>query len=112
MTKLKHTLPLILLLVLIAIAGWGARGQDSFVVQPGEMTFAQWWDKEGRGMPSANRDYAHQIWLKAQTNHIGIIQVHTGQSRTLKWNPLSSEEVRNETADGGVILTVQPRGSK
>lgn len=113
-SRTLRTLPLILLIALIGIAGWGvgARGQDSFVVRSGEfgeMTFAQWWDKEGSGMPSANRAFAQQVWLAAQANHTGIIQVHTGESRTLKWNPLSSEEVRNETADGGVILTVQPK---
>lgn len=43
---------------------------------------------------------------KPSTN---FIVVHTGESKTFLYNPLTHEEVRNETADGNVILTVQPK---
>lgn len=38
-----------------------------------------------------------------------VIVVHTGESRTLQWNPETHEEVRTETPDGNVMLTVQPK---
>lgn len=38
-----------------------------------------------------------------------ITVVHSGESLTIKWNPVTHKEVRNETADGGIILTVQPQ---
>lgn len=58
------------------------------------------------------------IWLLAATvfsvyalaaGQVEIIVVHSNQSKTLLWNPVTHEEVRNQTADGNVILTVQPR---
>jgi hypothetical protein len=53
------------------------------------------------------------VQVTAQDDHpltdISIINVRTHESRTLKWNPVTHEEVRNETADGNVILTVQPK---
>lgn len=41
-----------------------------------------------------------------------IIVVRSNESRTLLWNPETHHEVRNETADGNVILTVQPKERK
>lgn len=38
-----------------------------------------------------------------------IIVVHTDESLTLLYNPVTHHEVRNETADGNVILTVEPK---
>lgn len=38
-----------------------------------------------------------------------VIVVHTGESQTLMWNPETHEEVRTETPDGNVMLTVQPK---
>lgn len=58
------------------------------------------------------------IWLLAATvfsvyalaaGQVEIIVVYSNQSKTLLWNPATHEEVRNETADGNVILTVRPR---
>lgn len=40
-----------------------------------------------------------------------IIVVHTGESKTLHYNPATHEEVRNEMADGNVMLTVKPKES-
>ena len=39
-----------------------------------------------------------------------IIVVRSDESKTLLWNPTTHEEVRNETADGNVIMTVRPKG--
>lgn len=38
-----------------------------------------------------------------------IIVVHSGESKTLHYNPETHEEVRNEMADGNVMLTVKPK---
>lgn len=43
---------------------------------------------------------------------VEIIVVHSGQSKTLLYNPATHEEVRGETADGNVILTAQPKEQK
>lgn len=47
---------------------------------------------------------------RAQEDRVpNITVVHSGESLTIKWNPVTHEEVRNETADGNVILTIQPK---
>lgn len=38
-----------------------------------------------------------------------IIVVHSGESKTLHYNPLTHEEVRHEMADGCFMLTVKPK---
>lgn len=48
----------------------------------------------------------------ADAQEPNIIVVHSNQSKTLLYNPLTHHEVRNETADGNVILTVQPKVKK
>lgn len=61
------------------------------------------------------------IWLLAATvfsvyalaaGQVEIIVVHSNQSKTLLWNPVTHEEVRNQTADGNMIVTVQPKVKK
>ena len=42
----------------------------------------------------------------------GMIVVHTGESRSLHFNPATHQELREETADGGIIYTVYPREEK
>lgn len=50
------------------------------------------------------------VWgASAAVKRNQIIVVHTGESKTLLWNPATHEEVRNETADGNMMLTVQPK---
>lgn len=52
---------------------------------------------------------ASVITIYALTDKQVIIVVHTGESKTLLYNPATHEVVSNETADGNVILTVQPK---
>lgn len=52
------------------------------------------------------------VFALARDEHQTIIVVHTGESKTLLYNPATSVEIRNETADGNVMLTVQPKESK
>lgn len=44
--------------------------------------------------------------VTAQDN-VNIIVVHSNESKTLLYNPATHHEVRNETADGNIILTVE-----
>lgn len=38
-----------------------------------------------------------------------LIVVHTGETKSLLYNPDTHEEVRSEMADGNIALTVQPK---
>lgn len=38
-----------------------------------------------------------------------VIVVHTGESKSLLWNPLTHDEFRQETADGNLMFTVTPK---
>lgn len=38
-----------------------------------------------------------------------LIVVHTGETRSQLWNPLTHEEVHEETADGNIITTQRPK---
>lgn len=38
-----------------------------------------------------------------------IIVVHTGESKSLLWNPLTHDEFRQEMADGNQMFTVTPK---
>lgn len=40
-----------------------------------------------------------------------IIVVHTGESKTLHWNPATHELIQSEMADGNAMTTVQPKES-
>lgn len=48
--------------------------------------------------------HAVDAWYSIQ-----VIVVHTGESKTLQFNPDTHKEVRNEMVDGNVMLTIQPR---
>lgn len=49
------------------------------------------------------------VMVHAMIPQVEIIVVHTGESKTLHYNPETHEEVRNEMADGNVMLTVKPK---
>lgn len=38
-----------------------------------------------------------------------IIVVHTGESKSLLWNPSTHDEFRQEMADGNQMFTVTPK---
>lgn len=50
--------------------------------------------------------------VHALTDRQTIIVVHTGESKSLLYNPATSKEVRGEMPDGNVMLTVQPKDQK
>lgn len=51
------------------------------------------------------------LWTYAvsATSTTEIIIVHTGESKSLQFNPATHDEVRNEMADGNVMVSAVPK---
>lgn len=58
-------------------------------------------------------DVFYFVWKEtrwvAEIRSSSIIVVHSGESKTLHYNPVTHEEVRQEMADGCFMLTVKPK---